>query len=65
MVEEMQVGIDQLRSVIDRLPVSIPTATKEMSDNLLVPFFASRMSKMIIPYADAAAFMLLQPVSLS
>ncbi len=65
LVEETPVGIDNLRIAIDRLPVSIPTVSKEMPDSLLVQLFASRVPEMTIPYADAAAFMLnnLQPAN--
>jgi putative NADH-flavin reductase len=65
MVEETPVGIDRLRTAIDRLPVSIPTVTKWLPDSLLAAFFASRVPEMIIPYVDAAAFMLnnLQPTN--
>lgn len=65
MTEEPPVGIDQLRLAIDRLPVSIPTVTREMSDNQLTALFAAHVPELTIPYADAAAFMLnnLQPTS--
>ena len=61
MVEETSVGIDKLRVVWDRLPVNLPAVTKWLPNLLLVPFFASRVPEMIIPYADAAAFMLNNP----
>jgi FAD/FMN-containing dehydrogenase len=65
MAEETPVGSDKLRIAIDRLPISIPTVTKGMPDSLLVQFFAAHIQEMVIPYADAAAFMLnnLQPVN--
>jgi uncharacterized protein len=65
MVEETPLGIDKLRIGIDRLPVSVPDATQTMLDMLLAAFFASRIPEMVIPYADAATFMLnnLQPAN--
>ncbi|MFN8531556.1 MAG: hypothetical protein U0670_23375 [Anaerolineae bacterium] len=63
MVDESPIGIDKLRIASDHLPVGLPTVTKWLPNLLLVPFFASRVPEMIIPYADAAALMLdnLQP----
>jgi uncharacterized protein len=63
MVEETPLGIDKLRIVIDRLPVSIPTAPKGLPDNLLATFFTSHVPEITIPYGDEAALMLsnLQP----
>ena len=58
MVEGAAVGLERLRVAIDRLPVQTPAAIKWLPDWLLVPIFASRVSEMIIPYADAAALML-------
>ena len=58
MVEETPIGIDNLHITIDRFPVSIPPETAHLPDNLLAAFLASHMRELIIPYADAAAFML-------
>ncbi|CAG0975282.1 hypothetical protein ARNL5_02016 [Anaerolineae bacterium] len=64
MVEEKSFGIDSVRVVMDRLPVSTDSVTKGLSDHLLAKLFMSRVPEMIIPYADAAALMLnnLKPV---
>jgi hypothetical protein len=58
MVEGEPVGADRLRVAVDRLPVSIPAAVRQLPDGQLAAFFISRVPEMIIPYADAAAFML-------
>jgi uncharacterized protein len=58
MVEGAAVGLERLRVAVDRLPVQTPAAVKWLPDWLLVPIFASRVSEMIVPYADAAALML-------
>lgn len=65
MVEEMPIGIEQLRVIVDRVPVTIARETKLLPDNLLAASLASHVQEMIVPYADAAAFMLnnLQPAS--
>jgi putative NADH-flavin reductase len=65
MVEGSPIGISKMRISTDRLPVDIPTVAKWLPDLMLVPFFASRVPEMIVPYADVAALMLnnLQPGS--
>jgi hypothetical protein len=42
----------------ERLPVAMPTVAKLLPDPLVLPLFAAKIPQMIIPYADAAAFML-------
>jgi len=57
MVDQPAIGIHRLRVSIDRLPVGLPAA-KRLPDLLVLPLFATKIPQMIIPYADAAAFML-------
>ena len=52
------VGIRRLRVSFERLPVAMPAVTKLLPDPLVQPLFATKIPQMIIPYADAAAFML-------
>jgi putative NADH-flavin reductase len=58
MVEGAPLGLKRLRVSTDALPVTIPRWTKHLPGALVLPFFASGVPQMIIPYADAAAFML-------
>jgi uncharacterized protein len=58
MVQGSAIGLQRLRVSIDRLPVALPEWTSHLPGALALPFFAARMPQMIIPYADAAAFML-------
>jgi putative NADH-flavin reductase len=58
MVDQPAVGIRRLRVSFERLPVAMPTVTKLLPDPLVLPLFATKIPQMIIPYADAAAFML-------
>ena len=58
MVEGAAVGLGRLRISIDRLPVQTPAVVKWLPDLLLLAIFVSRISEMIVPYADAAALML-------
>jgi uncharacterized protein len=58
MVEGAAVGLDRLRISIDRLPVQTPAMATWLPNLLLLAIFVSRISEMIVPYADAAALML-------
>ena len=58
MVDGRPVGLDKLRVGIDRLPVETRGVVGWLPDLLLVPVFASFITQLIIPFADAAAFML-------
>jgi len=58
MVDEPAVGIRRLRVSLERLPVAMPEVTNLLPDPLVLPLFATSIPQMIIPYADAAAFML-------
>jgi putative NADH-flavin reductase len=58
MVDQPAVGIQRLRVSLERLPVALPGIAKLMPDPLVLPLFASTIPQLIIPYADAAAFML-------
>jgi putative NADH-flavin reductase len=58
MVDQPAVGIHRLRVSLDRVPVAMSTEAELLPDPLLLPLFAETIPQMIIPYADAAAFML-------
>jgi uncharacterized protein len=58
MVEQPALGLDRLRTSMDRLPVQVPAFARSLPAPLLVPLFASLVPQMIVPYADAAALML-------
>lgn len=58
MVEEPVLGLDRLRTSIDRLPVDLPPWSRVLPAPLLLPLFASVVPQMIVSYADAAALML-------
>ena len=58
MVDQPAVGIHRLRVSLERLPVAMPAVVKRPPDPLVLPLFATNIPQMIIPYADAAAFML-------
>lgn len=58
MVEQPPVGLQRLRVSIDRLPVDLPSEAALLPDAMALPLFAAKIPEMIIPYADAAAFML-------
>jgi putative NADH-flavin reductase len=58
MVEQPAVGIHRLRVSLGRVPVTMPAEADRLPDPLLLSLFAERIPEMIIPYADAAAFML-------
>jgi uncharacterized protein len=58
MVQGSGIGLKRLRMSMDRLPTPMPQWTSHLPGALALPFFAARIPQMIIPYADAAAFML-------
>jgi hypothetical protein len=58
MVEEPALGLNSLRIALDTLPVQVPAFARAFPDPLFLPFFAYLVPQMIVPYADAAAFML-------
>ena len=58
MVQAPAVGLEPLRVSVDSLPAPLPGWTKRLPGALALPFFAARIPEMIIPYPDAAAFML-------
>jgi putative NADH-flavin reductase len=58
MVDQPAIGVDRLRVSEELLPVTLPAAAKLLPAPLVLPLFASSIPQMIIPYADAAAFML-------
>lgn len=58
MVQGPAIGQHRLRTSIDILPAPLPGWTRFLPGALVLPFFAKRIAQMIIPYADAAAFML-------
>jgi uncharacterized protein len=58
MVQAPALGLERLRVSVDTLPAPLPGWTKRLPGALALPFFAGRIPEMIIPYVDAAAFML-------
>ena len=58
MVEKPAVGLSRMRITLDTLPVEVPAFTRGLPGPLFLPFFASLIPQMIVPYADAAALML-------
>jgi putative NADH-flavin reductase len=58
MVEQPALGIERLRVSFDRLPVALPRGAQRLPNLLVLPLLAAKIPQMIIPYADAAAFML-------
>lgn len=58
MVEQPALGLERLRMSLDTLPVSVPALARALPMPFLVPFFASWVPQMIVPYADAAALIL-------
>jgi putative NADH-flavin reductase len=58
MVDAAPLGVDRLRISIDRLPVEVPEHAPSLADGALLPLFASWITQVIVPYADAAALML-------
>jgi hypothetical protein len=58
MVDAPAVGVHRLRVSLEHLPVALPGVANLLADPLVLPLFANAIPQMIIPYADAAAFML-------
>jgi hypothetical protein len=58
MVDEPAIESDRLRISLDSLPVRVPALARVLPGALLLPFFASLIPQMIVPYAGAAAVML-------
>lgn len=58
MVDQPAIGADRLRVSVDHLPTPMPDGAEALPPEALLPQFAARVPEMIIPYADAAAFML-------
>ncbi|MFN7917356.1 MAG: NAD(P)H-binding protein [Vicinamibacterales bacterium] len=58
MVDAPAVGVSSLRVSVDRLPTPMPDDAAALTVEGLMPLFGARIPEMIIPYADAAAFML-------
>jgi uncharacterized protein len=58
MVQGPAVGLGRLRVSVDALPTPLPGWTKRLPGALVLPFFGAHIPQMIIPYEDAAAFML-------
>ena len=58
MVQAEAIGLRRIRASIGALPDPLPAWMKHLPGPLALPFFAARIPQMIIPYADAAAFML-------
>ena len=58
MVDRPPIGLKRLRVSIDALPAPLPGWVRHLPGALVLPLFASRVPQMIIPYADAAAFLL-------
>lgn len=58
MVDQPAVGVDRLRVSVDRLPSPMPEGVEALPTEALLPHFAARIPELIIPYADAAGFML-------
>ncbi|MFM7120564.1 MAG: NAD(P)-dependent oxidoreductase [Gammaproteobacteria bacterium] len=58
MVEQPSIGPERLRVSVDALPTPLPRAARLLPGPLVLPLFAMKIPEMIVPYADAAAFML-------
>lgn len=58
MVEQPALGLQRLRMSIDRLPTPLPAVVRVLPAPLVLPFFAMKISEMIIPYSDAAGVIL-------
>jgi putative NADH-flavin reductase len=57
MVDRAALGLDRLRTALDRLPVHIPGFARFLPGPLLLPLFARRIGELTVPYADAARLM--------
>lgn len=58
MVQGPAIGLERLRISTDVLPVALPTWTGYLPGALVLPFFAKSIPQMIVPYDDAAAYLL-------
>ena len=58
MVDQPPLGLERLRISLDRLPVEVPAFVRALPGPFVLPVFASLVPQMIVPYADAAAFIL-------
>ena len=58
MVDQPPLGLNRLRVAADRWPVQAPGFARALPGLLFLPFFLYLLPEMIVPYADAAAFML-------
>jgi len=58
MVDHPPLGLSRMRISRDTLPVPVPGFARTLPAPLVLPIFASLIPQMIVPYADAAAFML-------
>lgn len=58
MVDQPALGADRLRISLDHLPIEVPAFVHGLPGPLLLPFFASWIPQLIVPYADAAAVMI-------
>ena len=58
LVSQPELGLTRLRTSIDQLPVAVPTWALTIPSPLLAVVFARLVSQMIIPYGDAAAYIL-------
>lgn len=58
MVVRPTIGLSRLRVSVDTLPTPLPSWTRFLPGALVLPLFAARIPQMIVPYEDAASFML-------
>ncbi len=58
LVNEPPLGLGRMRISLDRLPVQVPSFFESLPEAQVVPFFISRVSEIIVSYADTAALML-------
>ena len=58
MVDKPPVGLQRLRVSFDRVPVDLPAVARTLPGPMVLPIFAAKIPEMVIPYADAAAYML-------
>ncbi|MGZ5846599.1 MAG: NAD(P)-dependent oxidoreductase [Ramlibacter sp.] len=58
MVQGPGVGLEHLRMSVEVLPALLPPWCARLPDALVLPLFARRIPEMIIPYTDAASYLL-------
>lgn len=58
MVQGEPIGLDRLRVTTEVLPSPLPGWATRLPAPLVLPVFAAHIPEMIVPYADAAAYML-------